>query len=1524
MSSSRVVPEPVAPYIARPPPWLKRTHTTADLGYSGFYPPVPNAPEEQLTDTAVREGYTAQLEVNAESFNAKGEATKSFAIGTALEDLKQLLELVIERRADNAARLPTAAFKVPGRVTFNEQRRVGWVNELADSDTPLSKIGKSVPHGFKGHDLLEMLQTNKVAVPRAVWYVRVLGANETQGMRNRPNFHPSMYSVEWANVVTSYVKKLLADIALPSAPRAGLNIKTTFKSILADPESRERWLARYTYCLDLLREFYAESLVDHCTFLSWLCQHLAGANLAQAFFIVGLMEEYTDGLLGHRAFTRPLVESWLARLSEIENSPVKENMAFLSSMIKSLLHRALATVPDAFVSPGIWMYHSTLMRDLFYNTANPDTFRDVEQRNEALIFRILPERAMAEVRMIMAEIAALNGMALDTDLHTLATRGTPLPVLFTWASSPAQHGLHRPFLVGTLLQRRGEEGEALQDALIDWLEQDDPSVSSRGAARLLGELGRVGLFSYGRFLDPVLARGEVERHRAIIREMPIWRENGVVLRQRMTALYGRQRKNEEDDIQRKIRQEIRQELPQLFGGMLPEVEPAGALKSRMPTLFGAHRFEQIRMVGIWLTPIVLEKINQGLFDDVHVALRTYSIFSELLSSTQCFSSLCDVNVVLLNKPMALELLMAVVNNLRRFAFLFKCMDVVPQIDAALAVAHHSVRSRPAQLRALLGLLEALDRGGQSTITQLVAADVEASIEALRPPPTSPEDIPTQVYELDGLAHDSAPNAPSILAHSMWTKFKLKPNWGLTAAESTFASLRDLQPVPDDCAAKFTMFLWEVDQLMAGALDACVLDCLRGPVFEDMRTCGEETWAIVGTILVELVTRGCVSTQTVLRGVCYPAWSLGARPGLGEDDVAMHAGFLMMSVKLGKTLLLCAVETAPEDDFPPRTLSDAQMLKTRRTVLYDDGDFADLVTSLRSLVAWEAGPHVALREAAASLRTALQGNREFWFIARKNLDLVRDVFLTVLPPSEALVEMLRAILGDPANVMYDPEEETATTTSWQNISSRVNPWTFARTSINLHLTLQELVKGLGEETTRAQAERDLDTFTARLFDSAVTAEETDLLADVLRGISGPVAAKFVNNGLRRLTTLLDDVQGDVPIEAIELFLKRAGEVLRLLASVIVPLRDDPSKLPAVEAEVQDAYIAALLKKFECVERRMPNAEQEDNLHLLLQTLIFLARLLQFSLGLSRPWSDKSKEYGVDLMSCLVRLAAMCGGGIVTESRAFTILLDTVSMMVDEFPKDPKTAATDLFRNLPAVEPESLSEGIPDCFKDRLRFILPYRARSPYTDDLVYITPATSDISYGPGVTNRPWEWLECLDAGATSIPLEFFGGRGTGEAALDDLEGARAGDVLQQQDTFNTGSLFELDWRQSRIPASTEADDEPTPPPAADDTHEHEQATSEAFPHEPSPAPTVLSRTSAGGFASASVSSRRGSPALAMRGRGSATTGSGTGSKRASSAMEDSSTDNGEGRSGSAVPNKRARGRTTGAGATTTRSRSKKK
>ena len=68
---------------------------------------------------------------------------------------------------------------MPTRVTLNDAKRQAWFADLANPDVPLHKLGKSVPHGAKGHDLLDLLQSNNVEISRAVWFLRVFGANET-------------------------------------------------------------------------------------------------------------------------------------------------------------------------------------------------------------------------------------------------------------------------------------------------------------------------------------------------------------------------------------------------------------------------------------------------------------------------------------------------------------------------------------------------------------------------------------------------------------------------------------------------------------------------------------------------------------------------------------------------------------------------------------------------------------------------------------------------------------------------------------------------------------------------------------------------------------------------------------------------------------------------------------------------------------------------------------------------------------------------------------------------------------------------------------------------------------------------------------------------------------------------------------------------------------------------------------------------------------------------------------------------
>ena len=68
---------------------------------------------------------------------------------------------------------------MPSRMTFNDARKQAWYSDLANPDVPLHKLGRNIPHGVRGHELLEMLQSINVSVQRAVWFIRVFGSNET-------------------------------------------------------------------------------------------------------------------------------------------------------------------------------------------------------------------------------------------------------------------------------------------------------------------------------------------------------------------------------------------------------------------------------------------------------------------------------------------------------------------------------------------------------------------------------------------------------------------------------------------------------------------------------------------------------------------------------------------------------------------------------------------------------------------------------------------------------------------------------------------------------------------------------------------------------------------------------------------------------------------------------------------------------------------------------------------------------------------------------------------------------------------------------------------------------------------------------------------------------------------------------------------------------------------------------------------------------------------------------------------------
>ncbi|KAF8887702.1 hypothetical protein BD779DRAFT_1672530 [Infundibulicybe gibba] len=1016
-------------YEAHPPAWLPQAHGSADLGYMGFYPPQPGQDEDILSAKNMREGFVLGEQVSAENFSAQAMINENLHSSDTLSKLEELMNEVFSRRAERIPAIPPSTFRMQSRATFNENKRDSWFADLANPDVPLHKLGKYIPHGAKGHDLLDLLHSKNVALPRAVWFLRVFGANETAGLRNKPHYDPGQYSIDWANLVTSYMKKQLVDIALPIAARPGLNIKQTFKGVLSDPETRERWISRFTYCLKLLRSFYREGLVDHRTFLVWVVQQISTCNLAQAGFVTRLADEYLDGMFGSRALARPFADACLGKLSEIRATSAQEYLVSTDGLIKSLLQRLCLAIPDAFVSPRMWAIHSNLLTNILSeNTIGSNdqhigqSGRDVQQmllchladirrRNEAMLFRNLPIRVSARLGSAVSDVKLLNSISSTTNMDSMSffvndgddvAFAEKLDMLLTWSVTPLQYGDHRPFAAVTLIrkwrERAGDRAtrrdftppdEFLQDHLFEWLDSSEVSENPdniRAVALLFGKLVKHELFSYAKYIQRLIARGEpglsytednASRHRNFLRWIPLFQSDPAMVNQRKVTLYGvRARETEEDINGRQIRKEIRAVLPDVFGGNTesPAVSTT-ALLANCGTLVSAVRYEQVRIFRTWLLPILQKHIPSQTSEASQTGLlNTYCISVELMTHAKCFHSILDFTLCVLEHPVALALLNAVVDTLRRFATIWACINVKGHIIKALDNAYHLWKTmKGIQSRTLLDLLIEFDQGHylDSTSRERVRADIASITLALQPIASRPESVPDVLPEILVLAGDPNPDAPSILANAAGlVPFGMVPFSGTWTDISQRGSTGSHAVVP-----------WAREKRSA-ALNS-------------------ETWDVFSTLLLYLAVHGALRTTTILRGLIYPTWQQAAR--LSGPQLVSMINLLGAANFLCQRLLLC--EGGSGEDMPPTDIFDVQCLRTRRQAVYDDNDFSMLVASIPLLIMLEHNDQLPgeLRQESTMLCRRLCQDRDFRLGAHRNLSIIRDAFEGSLQTAEGNAE-----------------------------------------------------------------------------------------------------------------------------------------------------------------------------------------------------------------------------------------------------------------------------------------------------------------------------------------------------------------------------------------------------------------------------------------------------------------------------------------------------------------------------------------
>ncbi|KAL1745362.1 hypothetical protein HDZ31DRAFT_36596 [Schizophyllum fasciatum] len=1375
-------------YECVPPPWLPQLHRTADLGYTGFYPPKPGQDEDLLSETNIKKGFQLGQVVAGETLSAQSVITDSLHDGDgALSLLEQLMNEVFSRRTEQNAAIPPSTFRMPSRVTLNEAKRQSWLADLANPDVPLAKLGKSIPHGAKGHDLFEMLYTNKVAVPRAIWFLRALGANETAGLRNKASYDPTKYSYDWANTVTGYLKKQLSEIVLPSAPRPGLgNIKQTFKGVLLEEESRERWVSRFSYCLQLLRTFYVEGLVDHRTFLAWIIEQLGTCNLAQAGFVVRLASEYLDDMLHCRAFSQPLADACLMKLAEMSAAVAYERLVGTEHLLKVILQRTLIAIPEAFVSPRMWTAHSALiervageellnpspdprvelrMREVMQRLA--ENLADVKRRNEALLFLHMPSRVGSLARTVK-DVQLLNSISGQTDIGELpffADCGDSAPrfaakldMLLSWSVTPLQFGDHRIFAAVSLIANWKEQaleraarrartspppGDFLQDQLFDWLDASEVAAAQeniRDVASLYGELVRRGLFSYDLYVQRLIARVEqgltvAEEHRSRHRNFLQWiplndmQTTPSLTSQRRVTLYGvRARQTPEDQNEREIRASIRNILPEVFNREPRTFHSVDELAAECHLFLSASRYEQTRVARTWLFPLLQTYISKGDTSGTSdTMLRVFCTATEVYRLGRCYQCILDLTLCALEQAATFDTLMAVMSTLKRHGTIWACMNAQRRVIEALYRAHQDWKTRGIQVRAMLELLSELDRGRYLDLEAQghIHADVISLTSALQPTTIQPAfAVPDVMPEILSLATNPASD-PSMLANHLWILYRASHDWGWKVWDNTFASLRQVPALSPDNGARQSLALRYGTFLLH--IDQHLPHGLDRDILQWFLSSGPNELLVLTPDMWHVLTT--VLLFLVVHGALRTTTVL---QGLvypawrrGSQAVApAPAEQLAPWMRAANEVCgeLMLKQAARGDGLPPADLIQIQAVRTARREAFRAGAFPLLAGSVPMLVLLKHNEHLE------------QGIREMASEIRASLcadaDFRRAVFRDLDVVREAFEHALKMTEASGAR-----EVISADLISSLNImlcDSPLDPDLSA---------MQNLTTMLSPWTIAATAIHL--KFLLRRMGHALSQDPKDPNANkVLRAFAALLFDQSVSE--EKAQFIAQVVSGADALTAG----KFVNSGLQCIRQSLQSVQDFDGLFPALkrsgellralvdvatpfrfgpatiqlDESLQDDFLAVIGKVCDSVLGKLNQMGTWEDEETK-KAVVLLARLVQFVLGFKTPTSAQSRERSAHLVSTLLSLALSYGSGLHPDFVLFPLLIDTIFFLVDG-PAPPQRTTTpfDPYARYPDPLSFTPPPDLPPEHHRALRTLTPHLPPPPI---IAHLAAATRD-------------------------------------------------------------------------------------------------------------------------------------------------------------------------------------------------------
>ncbi|KAJ5668019.1 uncharacterized protein N7477_006589 [Penicillium maclennaniae] len=465
-----------------------------------FTPWTGNHPEDILNEQTAKQGYYDRTQVSQnESNTARPALYGQLKHRTSLHVLSSVFAAALEKRQNHNTIHAPSTFKPPPRVTLTDNKREGWLRDLANPSVPLRKLSRTIPHGIRGKVLLDQCLGKWIPVARAVWLAKCVGANEIRAFKRKGTSGALAVGLEakWVRDWTT-------------------NVHQFIEGVFSSPKSTD-WKARMTYAIGLTARLFFENLLDHDHFIEWFLSSFEAASLVTVPVWLLMLGIYWINIMRYRRRGRRLAEILLAKLrlcTEAKLETLQPLVDRLCCFIKKLVHEHTSSM----ILPNTWeMYKNQVSSCLdLSHKVDRALFQSIAERNARVQRPRNPKQAKHRspqqriIRLLDSirsaqDIPAASAACLDAvgDGRSLVSK------LLQWLATPFRHGICRVYVGARLLRKWKSCGVDVDEHVLSFLThfRDTKKLDMENVYHVISELVRSQTFSVGRYLQWLMAKG---------------------------------------------------------------------------------------------------------------------------------------------------------------------------------------------------------------------------------------------------------------------------------------------------------------------------------------------------------------------------------------------------------------------------------------------------------------------------------------------------------------------------------------------------------------------------------------------------------------------------------------------------------------------------------------------------------------------------------------------------------------------------------------------------------------------------------------------------------------------------------------------------------------------------------------------------------------------------------------------------------------------------------------------------------